>query len=141
MTTLEDKLRTAALAFPGLTALLGGTDTNKFQWWDTQLTQNSPMPAVIALQIDGAPLYTTGGRNPLERIRVQFTIWGLKGQQARDVEQQVKEFLDGFNATGISSNQAGPNTIVNVRGGAYTQTSPIRYWRTMDAMIFNSDSN
>lgn len=141
MTTLEVKLRTAALAFPGLTGLLGGTDPNKFQWWDTQLTQSSPMPAVVAIQVSGAPLYATDGRNPLERIRIQFTIWGTTGQQARSVEQQVKEFLDGFNATGISSNQAGPNTIVNVRGGGYTQTSPIRYWRTMDAMIFNSDSN
>lgn len=141
MTTLEVKLRTAALAFPGLTGLLGGVNPNVFQWYDTQLVQNGPMPAVVVQQISGAPLYATGGRNPLERIRMQFTIWGTTGQQARAIEEQMKIFLDGFNATGISSNQAGPNTIVNVRGGGYTQTSPIRYWRTMDAMIFNSDSN
>lgn len=139
MTTLEVKLRTAALAFPGLTALLGGTDPNAFRWDDSQLAQNSAMPAVVVLQVSGAPLFSTGGRNPLERIRMQFTIWGTTGQQARQVEQQVKQFLDGFYATGFSSSQAGPNTIVNVRGGGYTQTSPIRYWRTIDAMIYNSD--
>lgn len=141
MTTLEVKLRQAALAFAGLTALLGGTDPNEFRWNDSQLVQMSAMPAVVVIQVSGVPFYAVAGRNPLERIRMQFTIWGTSGQQARQVEQAIKEFLDGFNATGVVSNQNGPNTILNVRGGAYTQTSPIRYWRTLDASIFNSDSN
>lgn len=137
MATLESKLFTAAQAYAPLTALIGTNPTN---WWDTQLDQQSAYPAVVVFQVSNPKIRGFQGTSPTSWKRMQFTIWGASGAQARAVEQVMYGFLAQFNAYGISGLVANACEVLDVRGGLYAETQPPKYLRIMDAMIFdNSD--
>lgn len=133
-TTLEAKLRTGALAFSGLNSLIAG------RWYDSQLLQGSAMPAVVVLTVSNPRNYVVGGRLPTSWQRVQFTIWGSSGEQARAVVEQLASFLDQFSAAAGITKPAYDNLIVNDRGGMYVETQPPLYQRIVDAMIFANDT-
>lgn len=138
MTSLEVKLRTAAEAWPALTALLG---TSPFRWFDVQLDQKQgkTLPAVVVLGVSNPRTYAFNARMVTNYSRMQFTIWGNTGEEARAVESELANFLDGFNAIGIAGLSQYPNIIVGSRGGMFPQTQAGRYLRIVDAMIFNNE--
>lgn len=141
-TSIEAKLYAAAQLNAGLLALLGGAPPN-FRWSDTQEVPGSAYPAVVVHKISNPKLYSFGGptasgRNPISRVRVQFTIWeGFTPDATAAVEQAICAFLDTFSATptGYPDNQ-----VVNVTDGLYAETQPGVYQTMIDVMIRNDDS-
>lgn len=140
-TTLEVKLRTAALNTPALTALLG---TSPFRWYDMQLDQNSPFPAVTVQLISTINAYVTQYRLQTASSRVQFTVWDTDPERARQVETAIVAFLDTFNAVSPATNFIGPVPqpvrAVNRRQGGNAQTQPLTFWRTIDALVLNNET-
>lgn len=143
-TTLKVKLRTAALAFSGLTNLLGGPTSNLFRWYDTQLAVNQQgggWPAVVVQIISNPNTYVVTGRLPTGWTRVQFTIYSTDPEVNQVVVTQLKAFLDQFSqGTGIPGQIAYPNQVVNERDGGIPQTQPLTYAWIVDAQVFNNDS-
>jgi len=137
MNTLEVKLQTAMQVTPALVATLGLRADGAAAIYNVQLVQTSNMPAIVFMRVSGAPLSSAEGANALERARVQFTIWGSTVATAQEVEAQLLAFLDQFNATGYT---VGATTVINIGGSGFTETTPIRYWRRVDAYIFNSNT-
>jgi hypothetical protein len=116
-------------------ALLG---TNPFRWSSTQLTAGWPYPAIVAHQVSGPPLYVLGGRNPMSRVRVQFTIWeGYTPDTTNAVLDALRSFMDGFTATptAIPNNQ-----LADLRDGLWAETQPGVYQTLADYFIWNNDS-
>lgn len=139
-TSLEARLRTAAAAFPGLTALLG---SSPFRWYDTQLAQDSAFPAITVLLVSDVLMYSLQGILQTSWSRVQFTIWDIDPESARNVEAELMLFLAQFNGDGVMISFSPPvckNFILTRRSGFYAQTQPPNYWRTVDAKIFNNSS-
>lgn len=138
-TSIELKLRTAALATPALTSLLG---TSPFRWYDMQEAQNSPYPAITVLLVSAPSQYSNTARLINTRCRVQFTIRDTNAEHARTVENALLTFLDTFdamNATpGLVSRQA--NEVINRRQGGNPNPDPLVFWRTVDAYIWNNES-
>ena len=137
MSTLEVKLRTVAAADSALTALLG---TSPFRWYDTQLDQGSAMPAVVVLRVTYPRNYALNARMTTGQARMQFTIWGATGEQARSVEAALLTFLDGFDAIGKANLSQYPNRVVMSRAGLYAQTQPARYLVIDDVMVWNDEA-
>lgn len=138
MPTLEAKLRTAALADSALTALLG---TSPFRWYDTQLDETvNVFPAVVVQLISAPDMYALNRRMPGYFSRMQFTIWGTSGENARAVETELVCFLNQFNAVGVAGLQQYPNTVLNRRTSMYVQTQPAKWQRIVDVSIFNNEN-
>ena len=136
-TPLEDKLRTQAASNSTLSGLLGSLP---FRWWDSQLTPGSAFPAVVVLLVSAPGMHVLTGRMSSVWSRVQFTIWGASGDSARQVESALMQFLDTFNAIGIPNAPAYPYQVANRRSGMYVQSQPPKYWRILDAIIFNNEN-
>lgn len=136
-TTLEVLLRTQASAFAGLTALLG---TVPFRWWDDTLQQGSAYPAIVVQLISNPASYCNLGRLPTSWARYQFSIWDTDAERARQVESQLYDFFDVFNAVGPSNLPAYPVQIVNDRQSVLPNPEPKRFLRIVDAMIFSNDT-
>ena len=142
MTTLTVKLWNAAQENAALAALLLSNSftgsqapfNGVFRWYDLQLRQFSPYPAVTVRIISPVP-YQGQQRNPLSRARIQLTLW--EGQ-TRDYQgllvQAVRDFLDSFTASAAAS-----RTLIIDDGsdGFYAQTDPGIYQRIVEAYIFN----
>lgn len=137
MTSLEDMLKAQASVFPELTALLTSTP---FPWWDGQLQQGSPYPAVVVQLIDNPQVYALTGRMATSTARVQFTIWDTDSARAREVEQALFQFLDNFNAVGPSNLPSYPVEVAGVRQNVYPRPAPKRFTRQVDAMIFQNQT-
>ena len=138
MATIQAKLFSAASAYGPLTSLLG----TPLRWYDKQLLQGSAFPAVTVLLVDNPKRYTMGGRQAQAYARIQFTIWGQNGEDSRAVENALASFLDQFwQANGLNGLPAYDNHIVMVREGLFAQTQPPLSWVTVDAMIYNNDTN
>ena len=139
MATLESKLFAAAMSYTPLTALIG---TGPTSWMDTQLSNaaSAVMPAVVVLQVSNPKIRGFGGTSPTSWKRMQFTIWGSSGAQARAVEAVMYGFLAQFNAYGIPDLPANACEVLDVRGGLYAETQPPKYLRIMDAMIFDNSN-
>ncbi len=141
--TLEAKLRTAALAYPDLVALLTNVPSiprfPDFRWYDVQLLQGTAFPAMVVQLISGGQTYTLNSRLSTSFNRMQFTIWDTNAERARQLESVLYAFLDGFNPAGVRADlQAAPNFVVLTRQGMYPQTQPPQYWRTNDVQIFDN---
>ena len=137
MASLESKLFTAAMAYAPLTALIG---TGPTSWMDTQLPNPASYPAVVVLQVSNPRIRGFMGTSPTSWKRMQFTIWGISGAQARAVEAVMYNFLAQFNAYGIAGLPANACEVLDVRGGMYAETQPPKYLRIMDAMIFDNSN-
>ncbi len=135
--SLKSAIRTAALAYPGLTALLG---TSPFPWWDTRKPQGSPIPCVTVQIISGGPTYTVAGRLPTGWSRVQFTIWGSgsDSSNALAVETQLLAFFDQLNLIGISDLAQYPANVKLQLDAMDPQTVPPTFQRIVDAEIFSN---
>lgn len=145
MTTLEAKLRLAALAYPDLTALLTNvpsiTNFPDFRWYDVQLLQGTRFPAIVVQLISGGQSYSNYQRLSTSFSRMQFTIWDTDAQRGRQVEEILFQFLDQFNPAGMRANLTNyPNTVVLTRQGMYPQPQPPQYWRTSDVQIFDNSA-
>ncbi len=145
MASLEVKLRTAALAYADLVALLTNVPTvpnfPDFRWYNIQLLQGTKFPAVVVQLISGGQSYTLNSRLSTSFNRVQFTIWDTDSERGRQVEQVLYAFLDGFNPAGVRPDlQAAPNFVVLTRAGMYPQTQPPQFWRTNDVQIFDNSA-
>ena len=141
-TPLQARMRTAAAANAGLSALLG---SNPFRWFDNQLPQGQTLPAVVVQQISGSPTYVVTGRLHTGWSRYQFLIWGGQfdaGDTARmNVEAALMSFLDGWSgAIGITGLVQYPSYVVGQRDSLFPQTDGPIYQRIVDAMIFSNDS-
>lgn len=134
--SLLAQLRAGALAFPGLTALLGGTNPNVFRWSDTQLDQGTAFPAVVATLISAPAMYSFSNRMQTNWNRVQFDIWGYDPEAAYIVQQQLAAFLDNFNGYGIANLPQYANQIMNVRKVLWPDTQPPQFQLIIDARIF-----
>ena len=140
MTPLTEKIRNAALAYPGLTALLGGTNPNLFRWYQTQLKPSSAFPAVVALTVSNPSDYAFTYRMKTSFARVQLTVWALSPEDCASVEDQLEAFLDQMNLYGISGLVQNANFIVNARDGLYPETQPPQYQRIIDVKVFSNES-
>lgn len=140
-TSLEAQIRTAALAFPGLTAFLGGTDPNAFRWFDTQLLQGTAFPAVVVSIISDPQDYVFERRLVTSWQRVQFDIWSYDPEQGYQIQEEIAAFLDQFNGYGTPNLVQYANQIVNVRKVLWPEPGPPQYQRIIDVkMFFNSTS-
>lgn len=137
--SLEAQLRSTALAFTGLTSLLGGSQSKYFRWYDTTLAQASVFPAVVVTVISGPLDYTFEHRLATGWQRLQFDIWDIDPERSYQVQQQLETFLDQFNGYGTPNLQLYANQIINERKVIWPQTQPPQYQRIIDArMFFNS---
>ena len=140
-TPLLERIRSAAIATPALTALLG---TNPFRWYDKQLVPGSAFPAVVQQVISDSQSYSLTTRLPNSNSRVQFTIWGVNTAAGMtsiaNVEAALQTFLDGLNLIGISGLVQYPNFIVAGRDGFYPLPQPGNPQRLIDAMIYANNS-
>jgi hypothetical protein len=140
MARLEAKLRTAALAYSPLATLLGnGGNPNLFRWYETQLVEGSAFPAVVATLVSDPKDYCFTHRMSTSFTRMQFTIWDTDPSNASLVADTLANFLDQFNAYGISGLSVNANFIVNSRATIYPETQPPVFQRIVDAKIFNDD--
>jgi hypothetical protein len=138
MASLLSKLRTAALAFPGLTDALGGTNPNKFRWYDTQLRQGTAFPALVAMLISNPTSYTVNSRLATSFTRVQFELWGYDPVVLDQIVTQLSAFLDQFDGYGTPGLVQYANYIMNDRQVLYADTQPPQYQRIVDANVFNN---
>ncbi len=135
--SLKSAIRSAAAAYPGLTALLG---TSPFRWYDIRRIQGSVLPAVAVQIISGGPTYTVAGMLPTGWTRVQFTISGSgsDSSNAMLVETQLILFLNQMNLIGISGLTQYPALVLLQRDGMEVQTEPPIFQRIVDARIFSN---
>lgn len=139
-TPLKDRIRSAAIATPALTALLG---TNPFRWYDIQLVQGSALPAVVVQIISGAPVYVVAGRLSNSSTRVQFTLWGVNTAAGMaslaSLESALVTFFDSLNLVGIPGLAQYQNMVVGARDGFIAIPQPGNPLRLIDAMIWSND--
>lgn len=140
MNTLKQNIRNSALAFPGLTAILGSTAAT-FRWYDQTKPQGAGLPCVVVTVISGVPTYAVTGRLPTGWTRVQFTIWGSTpgSATAGDVEEQLLLFLDQLNLSGLAGIPVGPAIVNLARDWIYQHTKPPIYGRILDANIWANE--
>lgn len=139
-TSLETKLRTAALAFPGLTSLLGGNTQNTFRWYDTQLRQGTVYPAIVVTMVSDSSDYVFTGILATSFSRVQFEVWDTDPEHAYIVQQQLEAFLLQFNAYGLPNSPANANFVLNRQKKLYADTQPPQWQRITDVRIFNNST-
>jgi hypothetical protein len=141
MSSLESKIETAIFAYAPLASLLAKRLDGNPAVYDTQLQQGSAFPAIVMQLVSGGQQYTFNSRLSTSFNRVQFTIWDTNPEHARQIEQQLYLFLDGFNPAGVAANlTSAPNFVVLTRQGMYAQTQPPQYWRTNDVQIFDNSA-
>jgi len=140
MTSVETKLRTAALLNTGLTALLGGATSANFRWFEAQLKQGTDMPAIVVTLVSNTTDYAFPYAMTTGFSRYQFDVWDTDPERARQVEAALESFLATFNAYGYTGLVNNANFIVNQRTQVYPQTQPMRFQRTTDAKIFNNSA-
>lgn len=139
-TPLEEKLRTALLAFSGITGLVG---SNVFADQLPQGLLSPSLPGVaLTLKRVSTQFYTTldTNINALAAPRIQFTGWSNRTSSKLDVlniNYQLALFLNQFSATGYSTQT--PNTILNAFVSLYPQSQPPLYMGVVDARIFNRE--
>lgn len=135
--SLKSAIRTAALAYPGLTNLLG---TSPFRWYDTRRIQGSVLPAVAVQVISGSPTFVFTGMLPTGWSRVQFTISGsgADSSNALAVETQLILFLNQLNLIGINGLVQYPALVLLQRDAMEAQIEPPIYQRIVDAKIFSN---
>ncbi len=145
MASLEQKIRTAAAAFPALVALLGSGSPVLFRWYDTTLVQGSEYPAVVVMIASDPSQYNIGARMPMSWSRIQFTVWG--GQYAGgsvscdQVTAVLLNFLDQADFTANTKTTVQQNNlVVGNRRGAFVLKDTTIYQRILDVQIL-SDSN
>ena len=136
-TPIEQKLRTQALAFPGLTALLG---SSPFRWYDVQLVQGSAFPAVTVQMVSNTDSYVNTGRQNSGFSRIQFTIWDTDPVRMRQVEDQLTAFMAVFNGAVPQNLPAYANYFVMRKQFLIADPTKPLYQRICDVNIFNSDS-
>lgn len=138
-TSLEVKLRTAALAWPAF-SILG--PSNAFRWYDLQLKQGSLFPAVAVQVISNKKDYAFQAPVLTSWYRVQFTIWAQPDSAATDaVLQAILGFLMQFNATGNPGQNAyAPNFMLNNLTGMEPALQPPVFKRVADFMMYSNDS-
>lgn len=137
-TTLKSRLRTAAAANAGLTALLG----TPLRMYDTQLLQGTAFPAATYQQISNPRVYVTAGRLRTSWVRMQFNIYGSgsDSSNADSVQRALEAFLGTWSGgNGIPGLVAYPNYVEGDRDFGIAQTQPLTFMRIVDVMIFNND--
>ena len=143
--SLESKLRTAAMAFPALVALLTNSPSiplfPDFRWYDTTFLQGSVFPAVVVQLVSGGQVYSNYQRLSTSFNRVQFMIWDVDAERARRVEQALYRFLDQFNPAGLDSNLTNyPNTVLMTMQKQFPQSEPPKFMRLNDVSIFDDQA-
>ncbi len=140
MAYLLTKIRAGAIAFPGLTDLLGGTSPNNFRWYEVQLKQGAQFPAVVVTLVSNPSDYAFNYRMSTSFARVQFEVWAHNPLQANSVITQLGLFLDQFSAYGIPGLAVQANYIVGDRQGIYAPTQPPQYQRILEARVFDNSN-
>ncbi len=140
MTPVRDRIRTAAIATPSLTAILG---TNPFRWYDPQLAQGSVFPAITAQVVSDPASYVFTGRLPTSWSRYQFTLSATNTTNSQTgipalvaLEAAFLTFLDSLNLLGIPGLVQYPNLVVAARDGFKAGPQPGIKQRILDVMIF-----
>lgn len=140
-TPLEQTLRAALIADPGVNPLLG---SNIFL---VQIPENPTYPVCAIERVSTVPLYVqqldstqaSGGW-----VRFQITVWASSATSGHDVDTialAILSALRGFNLwqpTGDPLRNA-PNYMLNRRMGVEPQTSPPLYKAIMDVRFFYRD--
>ena len=133
--TLTVKLRTAMLADPVLPSLLGT------RIYPLQLTPGSAFPAIVLREVSTIPNYAAGGRLPISRVRVQFTIWeGYVPDDTEAVLTALRNFLATFAADKATPPGYPTNNVINEFDALNPETQPPVYQRVVEAFFFNNDS-
>lgn len=140
--SLKEKLFAAARANAGLQALLLSGSPAIFGWYDTQLPQGIPFPAVTVQLISNPRVYALTGRLPTSWVRLQLSIYTATDDSTGGelVVQAILAFLAQFNAIGISPLVVYPNTVVGDRDGGLAQTDPLTFMRILDVMMLNNEN-
>ncbi len=142
-TTLKARLYSAAKLDAGLVALLGSGSPMVFRFYDTQLPQSTPFPAVLVQMISNNRTYCVSGRLPTGFSRMQFNVFGTgtDSQEADQVVTALAKFLDGFSGgSGILGASQYSNLIVADRDAGIANTQPLTYQRVVDVQIFSNDN-
>ncbi|HET9304872.1 MAG TPA: hypothetical protein VFO46_02485 [Candidatus Sulfotelmatobacter sp.] len=137
MARIEDKLRTAAMNYTPLTALLG-SGANNFRWYETQLLEGSAFPAVVVTLVSNVRDYALDRRMATSFTRLQIVVWDPNPEEASTVEQTIVQFLDQFSAYGPIAGQAA-NFVLNSRATIYPDTQPPIYQRLIDVRVFDNE--
>ena len=146
MTSLETKLRTLASANAILAVDLG---TSPFRWYDRRLVQGAlappnptmtgPTTCVRVLRVSTIPLYSQGGLQTEEHVRLQIDVIDYDPETARQVAADIDTFLAGvsfMSATPTNITQA-PNFKLGQRAGMEYQLDPPAYVETLDYRVWN----
>ena len=154
-TALLERIRTAALNYPVLSGspavttyplrtLLGSGSPLIFRWYNAQLIEGSPLPAVTVFSVSNPPTYVFTQRTQTTFSRVQFVIWGGQGAAgvaaAQAVTYVLYPFFDTLNLVGIPGLAMYNNTIIGDREAVFPQTDPLIYQRVLDVRIFSNET-
>jgi hypothetical protein len=139
-TTLIVKIRTAAASYAPLTALLQAGSV--FQMYTEQTIQNSVAPWVTVRLISNPRVYAFTGRMSTNYARVEFLIFGAApgGENARAVRDALMQFLDQFNAAGLTNLPANSNDVLDETELGIAETQPQTFQIRLQARIFNNES-
>jgi len=144
-TSLKAKLFAAALQNARLVYLLGSGSPLVLRWFDMQLPQSAGtgFPAVVVQQISDPRMYATAGLLPTSWARIQFTVFGTgnDSQNTDAIVEALAEFLNTFNADGVTGRPGSPNYIISDRDAGIALTQPLTYQRIVDARIFWNPNN
>ncbi len=145
MTSLEAKIREAALNFMPLAMLLTNTPSiprfPDFRWYDTTVLQGTAFPCMVVQLVSGGQNYSNYQRLSTSFNRVQFMIWDIDAERAREVEQALYSFLDQFNPAGLNPNLTNyPNSVVLTQQKQFPQSEPPKFMRHNDAQIFDNSA-
>src|SRR5262252_3169440 len=135
-TTIEEKIRSAALLNAPLVSLLG---SSPFRWFGPQPEQGAQMPRVRMQRISAPSMYTVNQRMTTRRYRMQFVVEDTDKLRGESVLAAMRTFFDTFNAMNTSQT-VGPNQVVDdFVGESEAQPDPITYWLRMDVYIWNNE--
>lgn len=137
-TTIEMKLRNAAVLNPMLTVWLG---TSPFNWFPVQLPQTAAMPSVVYQRISRVPVSSVVDPiGNLARYRMQFRIYAQSATSAEDsrkISDALIAFMRTFTAT-YGTQYA--NQLVGQTEGIERPEAQPPYWvQRMDFMIWNRE--
>jgi len=143
-TPLEERILTAAQAFPALVSALA---SNPFAFYFTTLQQGSAFPAIVMRQISGSRMYRVDARMKTGWQRFSFTIWGGQFKAGFDacvtVKMALLSFMDNSAFDGIpvgsTRNQAANRLLLDLSAEYFQTDGPI-YQRILDYDIYDDNT-
>ena len=144
LTTVEEQLRTAMLADPNISPLLGT------RWYIEPLPQNSAFPAVTVVRVSTIRQAMRNGNSSqtadIGWTRLQIDVWdntdAASAQRVSQIAQYIIDVLKTFSAYGQGARTlTGSNRVLNQQLRAVPELQPPGYRAILDVKIWFTDKD